>query len=73
MSVRAKFVCDEVTKTRYGSARVSLYPVSNGSEENEQFWKYTPSGKIELSIENPSAAERFEPGKEYYVDFTPAE
>lgn len=69
MSVRAKFVCNEVAKNMYGSTRVSFHPVTNGSKENEQFWKYTPAGKIEMQIDNPEAAAQFEVSKEYYVDF----
>jgi hypothetical protein len=68
MSVRAKFKCQ-------GSVNgvVTLWPVTDGSEENKTFWKYTPGGQITLTITNPAAMEQFEVGKEYYVDFTPAE
>lgn len=71
--VRAKFIVDSVAKTRYGHSKVNLTPVTSGSKENEQFWTYTPSGSIELQTTNPDAANQFEVGKEYYVDFTPAE
>lgn len=67
MKVRAKFRCD----TNSGETIV-LYPVSDGSQENEKFFQYTPDGKIALQIVNPSAAAAFEVGKEYYVDFIPA-
>jgi hypothetical protein len=76
MMVKAKFVCsgkNEVgTCPNSKSTMISLTPVSSGSEENKKFWKYTPSGKIELSTINQDAADQFEVGKEYYVDFTPA-
>jgi hypothetical protein len=71
--VRAKFVVDKIGKTRYGYGEIKLSPVSGGSEENKQFWQYTPSGEITLNVSNPAALEKFEVGKEYYVDFTPAE
>jgi hypothetical protein len=51
---------------------VELHAVYNGSDENKQYFRYTPNGNITLGILNPSAAALFEPGKEYYVDFTPA-
>jgi hypothetical protein len=71
--VRAKFVVDSMSKTRYGYGQVKLSPVTSGSEENKQFWQYTPSGSMELNINNPVALEKFEVGKEYYIDFTLAE
>jgi len=73
---RAKFYCCSVTlfSSDPGAGKaVKLQPVTSGSEENREFWKYTPSGSIELSISNPEAAKIFEPGREYYVDFTPAQ
>jgi hypothetical protein len=73
MSVRAKFVVDSISKTRYGHHSIKLSPVSGGSEENKTFWKYTPSGNIEFQCVNDDAVNQFEVGKEYYVDFTPAE
>lgn len=78
MGVRAKFYCASKTEqSSPGSTQkqesVILQPVINGSEENKQFYQYTPSGKLELSIMNPTAASQFQVGKEYYVDFTPAD
>ncbi|QYR20811.1 hypothetical protein KZ483_24130 [Paenibacillus sp. sptzw28] len=65
--VRAKFKC----WSNHGGV-VTLHPVTDGSEENKTFWKYTPGGQITLTITNPDAVNQFEPGKEYYVDFTSA-
>jgi hypothetical protein len=70
--VRAKFKCSEVTETESGK-KVVLYPVISGSEENKAFFKWTPSGKLEMGIMNDGAANEFKPGQEYYVDFTKAE
>lgn len=66
--VRAKFRC-----VGSNEGVVTLYPVMGGSEENNTFWKYTPSGQITMMITNPEAINQFEAGKEYYVDFTAAE
>ena len=41
-------------------------------EANKTWAKYTPSGKIELSIDNPDAYAYFEIGKTYFVDFNAA-
>lgn len=72
MSVRAKFKVDSVEHTA-DSATVKLTPVVSGSEENKTFYKWTPSGLIMLATINKEAAKQFEPGKEYYVDFTPTD
>lgn len=44
----------------------------NAVLENRIFSKFTPQGVIELFLTNPVAAERFEAGREYYVDFSAA-
>jgi hypothetical protein len=71
--VRAKFVVDRISKTRYGTHEIAMSPVTGGSEENKTFWQYTPSGSISFSCINTAAVEQFEVGKEYYVDFNPAQ
>lgn len=74
MSVRAKMKCDgvEPSGANDGGGTVRLYPVINGSPENEQFYKYTPGGNLILSTINKAAFDQFEVGKEYYVDVSPA-
>lgn len=72
MSVRAKFVCQTNNRSE-GQAEITLSPVTDGSEENKSFFKYTPGGQINLSVVNDSASRQFEVGKHYYVDFTPAD
>ena len=71
MSVRAKFKVYSVTK-RQDAWDVNLQAVSSGSKENESFWRWTPAGEIRLSTINPGAVEQFEPGAEFYIDFTKA-
>jgi hypothetical protein len=74
--VRAKFTCTTVSKSLHwdGSKRflytANLTPVTTGSDENKSFFAATPSGSISLGSFLEDA---FEPGKEYYVDFTPAD
>lgn len=71
--VRAKFNVAEITKWgNGGGGKVTLMPVIGGSDENKSFWKATPSGKIEMYIDNPEAMAAFDFG-EYYVDFTKAD
>lgn len=72
MSVRAKFKVTEKVITEQGD-KITLQPVIGGSHENEQFFKWTPYGKIEMGTINPEASKQFEVGKEYYIDFTKVE
>jgi len=41
--------------------------------ENTKSWLAAPYGKLKLTFADLAAAERFELGKEYYVDIRPAE
>lgn len=70
--IRAKFRCDEIAQTVNGS-QIRLSPVTSGSEENANFFKWTPTGKIDMGIVNSEVANQFVPGKDFYVDFTPAD
>lgn len=72
MTIRAKFKCESVTAHASGTKTAMLRPVTSGSPENAEFYKWTPGGQIDLSTLNEKAAEQFVPGREFYVDFTPA-
>jgi hypothetical protein len=87
--VRAKFRCIEVGKKYSHTGEdgkdvfhtnVRLLPVFcnkrggyDPPEENKAFYAATPSGEIVLSVVSEAAGSQFDPGKSYYVDFTPAE
>lgn len=73
MSVRAKFFVESVKPYNDEATTVRLRAVTSGSEENKSFWKYTPSGEIQMTISNPAAVAQFVEGQEYYIDFTPSE
>lgn len=49
-----------------------VYANNDPNHENSKFWKYSPSGSIELGTVNQKAWENFKLGGEYYVDFTEA-
>jgi len=72
MSTRAKFYLEEKSETTSGY-RLKFRAVTGDSEENKQFFKYTPNATLEMSIVLPGVAGQFTPGKEFYVDFTTAE
>lgn len=71
--VRAKFKVQSVTQYEGDSVKVELWPVTTGSEENKTFWRYTPSGKLEMTINNSVASDEFKAGAEFYLDFTKVE
>lgn len=66
--VRAKFKCISEKTTAYNRSYEFL-PVTSGSPENAEFFKTTPAGKIELTVNNDAVY--FQIGKDYYIDFTP--
>ncbi len=71
MKTRTKFNVSAITTYgNDGGRQVVLNAVIGDSDENKEFWKYTPSGTITLHIDNPEV--NFEHG-EYYVDFTKVE
>jgi hypothetical protein len=41
--------------------------------ENTTFWRASPCGELRLGCINMDAAQQFELGQEYFVDFTPVE
>ena len=69
MTNRCKFVCVE-TSMHPGAPNthgVKFIPVYGGSEENKEFFTYTPSGEFKLiGLKN----QPFVVGKEYYIDTT---
>jgi hypothetical protein len=68
--VRAKFKVDERAEN-VGGGVVRMSPVTSGSDENKNFFKWTPFGKLEMGTINEEALKEFKPGQEFYVDFTP--
>lgn len=78
MMVRAKFQLNSYTTEKNYDGKekrtLNFTPVTNDkTPENKTFWQYTPSGSLQLGTVNEEAWKQFELGKEYYLDFTPAE
>ena len=67
--VKAKFKCESV-KHLVGAKEIKLYAVYGNNGENANYAKSTPSGDINIRVdEETAAAEFFIPGKEYYLEF----
>jgi hypothetical protein len=70
-TVRAKVRVTKITNHDGGGFEVTAVPVwDDGIEENARFAKATPSGAIQLWVDNPPAREFFTLGRFLYVDFT---
>ena len=52
-------------------ARSGGYP-DDGSDENNTFAKFSPSGELTITIANPALIGKIQPGDVYYLDFSPA-
>jgi hypothetical protein len=70
-SVRAKFRVHHISKNDYGT-EVFFSPVysTDPNHENKKVWDATPSGELHMTIKNEPAAQYFQSGQEYYLDFT---
>lgn len=69
---RAKFKVERKIEDGNGF-NIVLTPVTCGSKENDNFYKWTPCGKIELGIVSKDTADKFHINKTFYVDFTECE
>jgi hypothetical protein len=72
--VRAKFRCSAIEDSPVNeSVTVFFYPVTEGSEENLSFSKYTPAGQLILTISYGTPAHKFvKENEEYYLDLSNA-
>lgn len=79
-TTRCKMRCNSVENFGPGGgAKVKLTPVypdaaldGYAHDEHHAFFNATPSGSLELQIQNPYGAELIQPGEFFYVDITPA-
>lgn len=76
MNVRGKFMVTEITEMSWSATarKVVLTPQYDTTiPEDQRYAKATPSGRIEMQIDNPSALAALLMGQQFYVDFTPVE
>ena len=53
-------------------AKSGSYP-ADGSDEDQQFARYTPAGALSLTVANPALIGKFAVGDTFYLDFTPVD
>lgn len=73
MTVRAKFRCSSVETFAPAGTRTFRFAAEYDTTvpEDQRYAKYTPSGELRIAVDNPAV--EFEPGRSYYLDFTPVE
>lgn len=77
MVIRAKFTVTSIIDTQhsptYSQKKIVLEPrYDKEIAEDVSFCKATPTGRLEMVIDNPAAIEAMPIGMTFYVDFTPA-
>lgn len=77
--MRAKMQVSSVKLTTYGEI-IEAAPVcgstpfgANGESEDNTFARFTPSGSLSLTVNNPDLLGKIKPGQKFYVDFSAAE
>jgi hypothetical protein len=77
-NMRAKMTVETVTLFPHGEqlklrpvGRSDAYP-ADGTDEDNTYAKFSPSGSLELFVTNPALQGQFKPGQKYYLDFSPA-
>lgn len=78
MNVRAKFKVTEIIETKfaptYSQTKIVLAPQYDQKvAEDVSFSKATPTGRIEMQIDNPVALAAMPIGTTFYVDFVPVD
>jgi hypothetical protein len=77
--MRAKMQVSSVEATTYVET-IKAAPVcgdkpfgEKGESEDNTFARFTPSGSLSLTVNNPDLLGKIKPGQKFYVDFTLAE
>lgn len=78
MSVRAKMKVSCITTKEYTGGYSSVVvrlecQYDTSIPEDQRFARATPTGHMELQVDNPAALEQLIAGKDYYVDIVLAD
>ncbi len=72
--VRAKFRVTSITEFEGGYNGAKIVKLDcrydQAIPEDQRFFDATPSGHVEMYINNPKALEQFKLGKTFYADFS---
>jgi len=79
-AMRAKMKINHIERRYEGQETLYFNPVSrsdrypdDGSDENNTYAKFSPSGMLSLTVANPALLGKFNEGESYYLDFTKAD
>lgn len=75
MKIRCKMRLEEIHQLYWSSTarRYVFSPVcADEVPENQRFHRYTPSGRLELVVDNPDVHASYQLGKHYYFDSIPS-
>lgn len=53
-------------------SKSTAYP-DDGSDEDNTYARFSPSGSLSLTVANPALIGKFAEGEKYYLDFTKAD
>ena len=84
--MRAKMVVTEVHRSGFFNGKefqkqdrikcvavaAKAYP-ADGADEDNTYARFSPAGEVTLTIANPALVGVIEPGRTFYIDFTPAD
>jgi hypothetical protein len=72
--VRAKFTVTEIRQHRHPTARTVVLQAEYDAtiEEDRRFAQATPTGRLEMFVDNPAALAQLPIGSVHYLDFSPA-
>lgn len=68
MITRCKFLLESKQEVMGGAWNLKFRAVTQGSDENKEFWRWTPTGTIEFNTVNAESAKSFNVGSEYHFD-----
>lgn len=75
-AMRAKMRLHHIDRRFPNQETLNFHPVSaskypeDGSDENNTYAKFSPSGQLSLTVANPALLGKFSEGEEFYLDFT---
>ena len=76
-AMRAKMQLSSITnygqseQLNFNAVAAKSYP-EDGSDEDNTYAKFSPSGEVRIMVANPALIGKFKVGEKYYVDFTAA-